>query len=71
MIEKANGQPIHRLNDLREALKKPVNGFHIFEYTRGESLQRIVVSAGEGEHQATQRVLKRYGITEDSHFASR
>jgi len=71
VIEKANGQPVHRLSELREALQKSVNGFHVFEYTRGESLQRIVVRAGDSERQATQRVLKRYGITEESHFAAK
>jgi len=70
VIEKANGQPVHRLSELRAALKTPVNGFHVFEYTKGESLQRIVLSAGETERQATARVLKRYSITEDSHFAA-
>ena len=70
VIEKANGQPVHRLSELREALKMPVNGFHVFEYTKGESLQRIVVAAGEAERAATDRILKRYGVTADSHFVS-
>lgn len=70
VLEKANGQPVHHLSELREALKKPVNGFHIFEYTKGESLQRIVVAAGEPEQKATERVLKRYGVTEPWHFAA-
>jgi hypothetical protein len=71
VIEKANGQPVHRLSELREALQHPVNGFHVFEYTKGESLQRIVVAAGATEKEATARVLKRYGVTEESHFAAK
>jgi len=70
VIEKANGQAVHRLSELREALQHPMNGFHVFEYTKGESLQRIVVAAGEAEREATARVLKRYGVTEESHFAA-
>jgi hypothetical protein len=70
VIEKANGRPVHRLSELREALQHPENGFHVFEYTRGESLQRIVVAAGISEREATDRVLKRYGVSAESHFAA-
>jgi hypothetical protein len=71
VIEKANGVPVSRLSELQEALKKPTNGYHIFEFAKGESLQRIVVSAGDAEREATQRVLKRYGVTEASHLVQK
>jgi len=68
VIHKVNGQPVHRLAELRDALQKPDGGFHIFEFARGDSLQRIVLAAGDVEAAATSRVLKRYGIAEVSRF---
>jgi len=66
VLEKVNGQTVRRLADLRAALKQPTNGFHLLEFAKGESLQKIVLNA-EDESQATQRILKRYGITEAYH----
>ena len=68
VIHKVNGQAVHRLAELRDALQKPDGGFHIFEFARGDSLQRIVLAAGDVEAAATSRVLKRYGIAEASRF---
>ena len=68
VLDKVNGQPVHRLPELRDALKKPQNGFHVFEFVRGDGLQRIVLAAGETEQDATSRVLKRYGISEPYRF---
>ena len=64
VVERVNGQRIRRLGDLREALLRPRNGFHVIEFAPGDSLQRIVVAAGEPERDATRRVLERYGIAE-------
>jgi hypothetical protein len=69
VVDKVNGQPVSRLSELRDALQKPVDGFHIIEFMQSDSLRRIVIAAGSSEEAATQRVLKRYGITEASHFA--
>jgi hypothetical protein len=69
VVDKVNGQPISRLSELREALQKPVDGFHIIEFMQSDSLRRIVIAADASEEAATQRVLKRYGITEAFHFA--
>jgi hypothetical protein len=68
VVDKVNGKTISRLPELREALKKPENGYHIIEFTKGESLRRLVVGAGDSEQEATTRILKRYGITEQFHF---
>jgi len=69
-VDKVNGQRISRLSDLKAALQKPVNGYHIIDFMPGDSLQRLVLAAGDAEEEATRRVLKRYGITESSRLAS-
>jgi hypothetical protein len=68
VVDKVNGQRVSKLSDLRQALEKPVNGFHIIEFMQSDSLRRLVLAAGEPEQEATARVLRRYGITESSHF---
>jgi hypothetical protein len=68
VVDKVNGQPVHYLPELQDALKKATNGFHVIEFAKGDSLRRMVLSA-DTEHEATARVLKRYGITDDFRFA--
>jgi len=70
VVDKVNGQRVSKLEQLREALRKPVNGYHIIDFVQTDSLKRLVVDAGEPEKEATERVLKRYGITEPFHFNS-
>ena len=69
-VDKANGVKVSKLDDLRQALEKPVDGFHILELMEGDSLRRMVLDAGELE-KATQRVLSRYGIEKDHVVASK
>ena len=71
VVDKINGQRISRLAQVREALEKPIDGFHIIELAQSDSLRRIVIAAGDTEKQATARVLKRYGIDEPFHFAEK
>lgn len=71
VVDKVNGQPISRLADLRQALDKPLNGFHIIELIQSDSLRRIVLAAGESEKEATARILKRYGIEDPFHFVGK
>jgi len=66
VVDKVNGQPISRLADLQKALQKPVDGYHIIDFVRSDSLNRMVIEAGDAEMQATARVVKRYGITKPS-----
>jgi hypothetical protein len=61
VVDRANGQPVSRLSDLRAALAQPQDGFHVIDFVRGDSLQRVVIDAAQLEP-ATQRVLQRYGI---------
>jgi hypothetical protein len=69
VLNKVNGQRVNRLPELRDALQKPVNGFHVLEFVKGDSLQRIVLGGGEADRAATARVLKRYNITDAFRFA--
>jgi len=69
VLEKLNGQKINYLADLQQALKKPLGGFHIFEFMKGDTLQRIVLEAATLDT-ATKRVLEHYGIDKDHLFAA-
>ena len=69
VVEKVNGQRVSRLEDLRDALQRPIGGFQVIEFVAGDSLRRMVLAAGDLERDATTRILKRYGISEPFHFA--
>ena len=69
VVDKVNGQRISRLPDLRQALEKPANGYHVFEFMQSDSLRRLVLRADGNEQEATARILKRYHISEPFHFA--
>lgn len=62
VVDKVNGQLVSRLRDLRAALQKPVNGYHVLEFMRSDSLRRIVLRADGNETEATARILQRYHI---------
>jgi len=68
VLDKVNGRPVSRLSDLSPALAQATNGVHLLEFVQSDSLRRMVLAAGDAEHEATARVLKRYGIAEASHF---
>jgi hypothetical protein len=70
VVDKVNGETISRVTQLPEALQHSTNGYHTIEFAKGETLRRMVLEAGGAEHEATQRVLKRYGIKQESHLAS-
>jgi hypothetical protein len=69
VLKKINGQPIATLADVQEAFKKPTGHFHVLEFVRGETLQRLVLAADGEDEAATRRVLERYGIEKSSYFA--
>ncbi len=62
VVAKVNNRTIHTLSDLSEALKHPLGEFHVIDFSPNESLQRIVLAAGEAERTATTRILERFGI---------
>jgi len=69
VVDKVNGQPVHYLPELQAALQNATNGVHVIEFAKGDSLRRMVLAAGDTEHEATARVLKRYGIADGFRFA--
>jgi len=70
VLKRVNGQRVSRLPELREALQKPVNGFHVLEFVRGDSLCHMVLAAGDPEREATVRVLQRYAVPQASRMAT-
>jgi hypothetical protein len=69
VLDQVNGEKISRLQDLQQALQRPVKGFHVIQFFQSDTLRKMVLSADDYES-ATQRVLARYGITSDHYFAS-
>lgn len=63
VVDKVNDRRVTSLTELNEALQKPKGDFHVIDFTPNESLQRIVLAAGETERTATARVLERFGIS--------
>ena len=69
VVDKLNGKKVRTLQDLITAKEVPREGFHLFEFREGDSLQRLVLDAAETDA-ATERVLQRYGIQKDRSIAS-
>ncbi|MDB6129461.1 MAG: hypothetical protein JWM04_568 [Verrucomicrobiales bacterium] len=69
VVDKVNGKKISVLQDIEEALKNPQNGFQVFEFMKGDNLQKLVMDAGEAKL-ATERILARYGIEKDKVFGT-
>jgi hypothetical protein len=69
-VDKVNGQKVSGLPELRQALEKPVGNYHIIELVQSDSLKKLVLAAGKPEQEATDRVLKRFGIPHPYHFNS-
>ena len=71
VVSQVNGQRVTNLADLQAALKQPKDDFHVIDFVPNESVQRIVLAAGDAEREATQRILKRFGITDAAQIASK
>ncbi len=71
VVNQVNGQRVTSLTELQAALKQPKDDFHIIDFVPNESLQRIVLAAGDAEREATDRILKRFGITDAAQIASK
>ena len=61
VLDKAYGHRIDTLESLANALQTPGDGFHVFEFKKGSSLQKIILDA-ETLEEANQRIAKRYRI---------
>lgn len=68
VVDEVNGRKISRLQDLQDALQHPVKGFHVIDFVASDSLRRIVMDADTAP-ESTRRVLQRYGISKEFHFA--
>jgi hypothetical protein len=61
VLERLNHHPVSSLDDLASALEQSTDGFHIFDFMKGDSLQRVILDAQQlGD--ATRRVQQVYGI---------
>ena len=69
VVNQVNGKRVTTLAELQDAMKTPVDNFHVIDFVPNESLQRIVLAAGDKEAEATQRILKRFGISESAHIS--
>jgi len=63
VVEKINGQTVHHLSQIQAALEKPTGPFHVIDFVPNETVQRVVIAAGEREQTATARVLENFGIS--------
>jgi len=61
VLKKVNGDSVSDLKEVQAALEHPRDGFHLFEFLAGESVQRVVLDAAQVDP-ATARILQRYGI---------
>jgi S1-C subfamily serine protease len=68
-VDKVNGRRVTSLAELREALTRPKDDYHVFDFVPNESTQRVVLAAGNAEQEATGRVLERFGISSASQIA--
>jgi len=68
VLSKVNGQPVHSLKELRNALAQPQKDYNVLEFQKGDALKRVVLAAGDPEKAATARILKRYSMPETYHF---
>lgn len=69
VLERVNGRRVSSLTELTEALEEARDGFHLLDFMKGDSLQRIVLDA-EQLDAATRRVQEVYGIERDRVIAS-
>jgi S1-C subfamily serine protease len=63
VLERLNDQPVSSLAELVSALDDARDGFHVFDFMKGDSLQRVVLEARQLDA-ATRRVQDVYGIQE-------
>lgn len=61
IVHEVNDEKIVHLDDIEEALKNPVNGYHIIKFSEGDTPGRVILDAAELDS-ATQRIIQRYGI---------
>jgi hypothetical protein len=68
VVDKVNGKTISSIGSLRQALEKPVDGFHTIDFMKGSQVEHIVLDA-QKEPEATARILRHYRIPAPTFFA--
>jgi hypothetical protein len=61
IVDRINGQTIHTIADIAEALANPEDEFHRIEFMPDQGLKHMVLDAATMEA-ATQRILEHYNI---------
>ena len=61
LVEKINGQSIDSIPDILDALRQPLDSFHVIELAPGATRGRIVLDAATLDA-ATQEIVEAYGI---------
>lgn len=61
VVESINGVTVRTLKDVKKAIARPLDGYHVIEFQKGESIRRLVIDSSR-ESEATKRILARYGI---------
>ncbi len=64
VVDEVNGLKIKQLSDILTALKSPIDGFDVFKFEPGQSVQNVVLDASEIDH-ANQEIMARYNIPAD------
>ena len=64
IVDQINGRKVATLADVVAALKEPKDGVQRIQFMKGDTLQTILLDAATLD-EATQRVLKRYGLPAD------
>ncbi len=67
VVEAINGHPIHRLEDVLDALKTPQDAYHRIEFMSGASRHQVVLPVAELP-QAHERLMRNYQIPALEHL---
>ena len=64
VLDEVNGVKIKQIGDVLSALKTPVNGFDVFKFDPGQSVQQVVLDATAIDH-VNAEIMARYHIPAD------
>ncbi len=67
IVDRINDRPISTVQDVAEALKNPLDGFHVVRFFP-DQLVRTLIMDSTSMDLSTARVLERYRIPEDRYF---
>jgi hypothetical protein len=64
VVDEVNGVKIKEIGDILTALKTPIDGFDVFKFDPGQSVQEVVLDASEIDH-VNEQIMARYHIPAD------